>query len=677
MRRTVVLLCLAGLLPVIILGSGFGAASLINERSSLSADVEGRVHYSAALIGRELASDERATDLMAQSPAFDRGFDINSFRRLAERFVVRQPEWRRIRISDVAGRMLLSVPAIPSGPGPSGIIDQESFRWAINHQRPDIGRIVFGRSGTYAFPVRAPVIREGKARYVVTTVIPASALRALLVNQKLPQGWHAEIVDGGGRIVASTRNTDGLIGSPAAKAALEARTSGRSYVYTVDLPGGSSDIAMWSAIPSTNWTVHVAAPSRLFSAPWHRALLLITGAAIVSLGLSLVLARLLFHHLRETRQRETAELQGQRMEALGRLTGGVAHDFNNLLTPIVGGLDLLKRRTDDPKSLKYINAAIQSADRAKTLVGRLLAYSRRQPLAPQLIDVAVLISGLLELLRRSTGPTYDIKLHVERSLPSIYADPAQLELAILNLAINARDAAPNGGTIALFAEDTYKSNVDAPGLKGHYLGITVADSGTGMDAETLQKATEPFFTTKPSERGTGLGLSLVQDVAAQSGGMLQLDSKMGHGTRATIWLPVHKEPQSAQPDIISPASEVGIAPVRGVGTILLVDDEADVRATIADALDHAGYSIIEAGSVTEALDRLSRERVDLVITDYLMPGGSGADLIKRMRVEHPTIAVILLSGYISSMDDLPSDILQLRKPFNITQLEKMVGSALS
>ncbi len=671
MRRTVILLVLAGLLPIIVLSASFGAATLIHDRNSLAANVEGRARYAAALVGRELDSDKRATDTIAQSTAFDGNFAAASFRPFLERLVAREHGWRRIRVSDAAGKPLLAVPAVSDGQNARGVIDKESFRWAVSHQRADIGRVVLGRGNVFAVPVRAPVVRNGHVGFVVTTVIPSETLRTLLLDQQLPQGWHAEIIDGDGNVVASTYG-DRVVGKAAAGASLDARRSGRTSFYMVARPDGSSDLAMWAAVPSTNWTIHISAPSELFTTLWHGALALVFGALILSLCLFWGISRLITRGLKETRLREAAEVQSQRMEALGRLTGGVAHDFNNLLTPIVGGLDLLRRRvTEDAKSIKYIDAAILSADRAKTLVGRLLAYSRRQPLTPQDIDVSRLIEDLTDLLDRTTGPGIVIEKHVPAHLPLAFADPAQLELAILNLAINARDAMPGGGTIRISVAEQSGAQTLKLGLPlGRYMCITVSDEGTGMDPTTLRNATEPFFTTKPAERGTGLGLSMVQGFAAQSGGALHLASTIDEGTQATICVPLSTVRATVKAELAPPSDTSSDTAQRA--NILLVDDEPDVRAIAADALQTAGHFVTEAGSMAEALELMKRQPFDVVVTDYLMPGGSGGDLILAIRARHPGTGTVVVSGYISSMESVPTDVLKLSKPFTMQQLTKAI-----
>jgi CheY-like chemotaxis protein/anti-sigma regulatory factor (Ser/Thr protein kinase) len=353
----------------------------------------------------------------------------------------------------------------------------------------------------------------------------------------------------------------------------------------------------------------------------------------------------------------------------------VAHDFNNLLTPIVGGLDLLRRRLgEDPKSLRYIDAASQSAERARLLVARLLSYSRRQPLAPRNIDLAEMLDGLMDLLERSTGPAISFDVRCAQDLPPAFADAGQLELAILNLVINARDAMPEGGLIVI---EAMLREADE-GLKlepGSYIALSVSDQGTGMDDATLRNAIEPFFTTKPVERGTGLGLSMVHGFAAQSGGVLDLSSVVGEGTRVTIWLPKGRSSASKSQRI--GGKETTAALPGGGAAIMLVDDEADVRSIAAESLISAGYSVIEAGSVREAVEALEKGAlVDLVVTDYLMPGGTGARLVNRVRSDWPHIPIIVLSGYMENAVDLDPSISRLAKPYAIGELLNAIRLAL-
>ncbi|HZB68933.1 MAG TPA: ATP-binding protein, partial [Sphingomicrobium sp.] len=303
----------------------------------------------------------------------------------------------------------------------------------------------------------------------------------------------------------------------------------------------------------------------------------------------------------EERTREHEEAlaklhEAQKLETLGQLTGGVAHDFNNLLTPVIGNLDLLRRRLppDDNKH-RLIDVALQAASRAATLVQRLLAFARRQDLQARAVEVGALIEGMSDLLRRSIGPTVDVTIHSEPGLPAARVDPNQLELAILNLAINARDAMPSGGAITI---DTRAETVgEGHRLQpGDYVCVSVRDTGLGMDRDTLLRAVEPFFSTKGMGEGTGLGLSMIHGLAAQLGGMLDLTSTPGGGTTASIWLPV-----STEAPIPADADVPGIIAAPHRATILLVDDEELVRTGTADLLSDLGYDVVQAASGAEAL----------------------------------------------------------------------------
>jgi PAS domain S-box-containing protein len=362
--------------------------------------------------------------------------------------------------------------------------------------------------------------------------------------------------------------------------------------------------------------------------------------------------------------------QAQKMEAMGQLTGGVAHDFNNLLTPIIGSLDLLHRKAlGGEREQRLVRGALQSAERAKTLVQRLLAFARRQPLQPGPVDLPELVRGMVELVASTSGPRIRIETRLDPSLPFARADSNQLEMAILNLAVNARDAMPEGGVLTIAATAETADADGAAGLAaGRYVRLTVADTGVGMDEATLARAVEPFFSTKGVGRGTGLGLSMVHGLAAQLGGALTLDSRPGEGTVAALWLPVS--------DSIPASAAVRREPEAGTGTtagtVLLVDDEPLVRASTADMLTELGYEVVEADSGSDALALIDLRVPDLVITDHLMPGLSGTDLAMILASERPGLPVLIVSGY-AEIDGLPADLPRLTKPFRQADLADCVA----
>ncbi len=357
--------------------------------------------------------------------------------------------------------------------------------------------------------------------------------------------------------------------------------------------------------------------------------------------------------------------QSQKMEAMGQLTGGVAHDFNNLLTPIVGSLDMLLRRgIGSEREQRLIAGAMQSAERAKTLVQRLLAFARRQPLQPVPVDIADLVTGMGELVSSTTGPQIRVVVDAAAGLPPAKADANQLEMALLNLAVNARDAMPEGGTLRITATGEEVSARHRSKLReGRYIRLSVADTGSGMDQATIARAVEPFFSTKGIGKGTGLGLSMVHGLASQLGGALAIQSRPGLGTNVELWLPQSTtaiEPVEPQP-VSAPTPDRR-------GAVLLVDDEDLVRMTTADMLADLGYAVVEAASAEDALQVLSRgETFDLLVTDHLMPGMTGTELAQAVRALSPGFPVLVVSGY-ADRDGIEADLPRLAKPFRKDEL---------
>lgn len=373
--------------------------------------------------------------------------------------------------------------------------------------------------------------------------------------------------------------------------------------------------------------------------------------------------------------RETL-FQVQKMEAVGQITGGVAHDFNNLLMVVLSSLELLKRKLpDDQRLTSLVDNATQAAQRGAALTQRMLAFARRQALDRKSIDLVELVQGMRELLQRSLGPSIRIETRFPPTLAKVLTDSNQLEAALLNLALNARDAMPEGGSISISASEETLSKGNAAGPQpGHYVCFCVEDEGEGMDEDTLARAADPFFTTKGVGKGTGLGLSMVQGLAAQSGGQLILKSRKGLGTRAEIWLPVADE--SDEPSFVEPApSREEPAETRAL-SVLAVDDDALILMNTAAMLEDLGHSVLEAGSGEAALELLRNgNKVDLVITDQAMPGMRGDQLVAKIRAEWPDLPVILATGYAELPGGVAIDVPRLGKPFFQQQLENAVNDA--
>jgi PAS domain S-box-containing protein len=364
-------------------------------------------------------------------------------------------------------------------------------------------------------------------------------------------------------------------------------------------------------------------------------------------------------------------LQSQKMESIGQLTGGVAHDFNNLLMAVMGNLELLRKRTSgDPRAQRLIDSALQGAERGASLTQRMLAFARQQDLKTNSTDMRSLLEGMRNLLERSLGPRIVLGLHMPDKLSPAQVDANQIELAILNLAINARDAMPDGGRIGI--------NVDQQRVEaardlhpGFYLRVAVSDTGTGMDDVTLKKAIEPFFSTKPLGKGTGLGLSMVHGLAVQLGGLLELSSQVGKGTTALLWLPIATErPAAKEP----PTSQT----VSGrSATILVVDDDPLIAMSTVDMLEDLGHTVVEAHSAKRALEILEAgQSFDLMMTDQAMPGMTGIELAEIARTKHPAMLVLLATGYADLPEGARADLPRISKPYHQVQLQAEIEKLL-
>jgi PAS domain S-box-containing protein len=380
--------------------------------------------------------------------------------------------------------------------------------------------------------------------------------------------------------------------------------------------------------------------------------------------------------LEQTRERL---VQSQRMEAIGQLTGGIAHDFNNLLTVIVNSLDLIARKLREPADIRFLQSAQRAAGRGAELTQQLLAFARRQPLRPDLYNVNALIGGFEAILRRACQELVSFELILAPHVPTVRLDARQFEVALLNLAINARDAMPNGGKLVITTDDIMLTERDRIGAlaPGPYARVTVRDSGSGMSPDVVQRAFEPFFTTKEFGKGTGLGLSQVYGFVTQSGGDVVIDSEIGEGTAVVIYLPAVEEKVRAG-DAEQPASD---QPTAIAGKVLVVEDEPDVLHVSTEIFRSMGYEVLTAENGMDAIDLLKRVRdVDVLFTDVVMPKGmSGIDLARFTRKLCPGIKVILVSGYplpaLTAEHGALDEFSFISKPFRWTELLEKIRLA--
>lgn len=377
---------------------------------------------------------------------------------------------------------------------------------------------------------------------------------------------------------------------------------------------------------------------------------------------------------------EQAFRQAQKMEAIGQLTAGLAHDFNNLLQVVSGNVDIVANQVENERHQRLLTNAARAADRGSKLTRQLLAFARKTRLEPKVVELNQLIHDFGDLLDNTVGAQIRLVTAMERRLPAVQVDPTHLEMAILNVLLNARDAMPRGGTVTI-ATRLWKLNGDAPRLQlpeGDYVVLTIRDEGTGMTEEVRRRATEPFFTTKGAERGTGLGLAMVHGFVQQSLGRLEIDSAPGEGTEIRMLFPTSAATAVAPPPAPRRVADNGAA--GGSETILLVEDSDDVRALAQEQLTTMGYRVLLAASGEEALERLKTEPIDLLFTDIVMPGGmSGLELVEQFRTTHPDTPVLMTTGY---NEDLVADIPRgtnldvIGKPYRREQLADRIRSAL-
>lgn len=383
----------------------------------------------------------------------------------------------------------------------------------------------------------------------------------------------------------------------------------------------------------------------------------------------------LIREMKDHRVTESTLRQAQKMDAIGQLTGGIAHDFNHLLTIILGSLEPLYRHLPEGNvpARRLLDNAVSGARKGAALTQRLLAFGRRQALKPEPVDVRELVRGLDDLLRSSVGAEIRIRTQFPLTLAPAYVDANQLELAVLNLVVNARDAMPTGGELTIAGREQQVRPGDKMDLPpGAYILVRVADTGQGMDEATLKRATEPFFTTKAVGDGTGLGLSMVHGLAAQSGGRLVLSSRKGAGTTAELWLPRSEIAEIA-------VTSVGPEPIRPFRpcTILVVDDDALMLSTTSAMLEELGHTATTASSGEEALEALKTDRTtELVITDYAMLDMTGVELAVQARRLRPDLAVILTTGYAELPEHTPRDLVRLPKPYDMHALAQIIADTL-
>jgi signal transduction histidine kinase/CheY-like chemotaxis protein len=512
-------------------------------------------------------------------------------------------------------------------------------------------------------------------RFVLTAALDLAAMAALL-DTVLPRDWRGVIIDREGRIVARSSDGAASAGRLAARSARQATEAGRGGEFR---RGASREGTQYAVLflrsPRTGWTVHAGLPVASLSVLQTGSVLLTAGGALASILLAGLLSWLLVRELRIRRRQEAALAESQHLEALGRLTGGVAHDFNNLLMIMQGGAEAIKRRRADPEQVAaYADGMASAAQRGAALTRQLLAYARKEAQTPRTFHLRDRADDLRVLLNQSTRPDIRTSLSIPDDAWPIYADPNAVEVALINLATNARDAMPDGGQLSVSAANASlrPGHDEGTGLAGDYVAVAVTDTGSGIADNHLARIFEPFFTTKPAGQGTGLGLSQVYGFARQSGGAVTVRSEVGKGTTFRLYLP--RSAEAAQPAVTAarpPGEPAG-------GRVLLVEDNAEVARATEGMLTGAGYTVTAAGSAAAALDVLQRDgSFDVVLSDIVMDSGmSGLDLAARLRDRRRGPPIVLMTGYSEALaNGANSGVRILAKPFSEADLVAALQAA--
>lgn len=669
MRRGLLLLALAALLPLILFAGGVSYLFLRQQQILMRTSAVHQVEQMLGSVERELFTQIELLKVLAQSPLLDdEQPNLAAFHVLAERFRTQLPIWHRVILLDTTGHLLVRTGA-PFGTPLPPITDEKSYRRVLETGESIIGDLAGpGPSDNGSPPrtsFRVPVIRDGKIRFVLTGVVSTERLSSLLTSPSLNPAWRPYIVDGSNRIAANLRMPE-RVGRTAMQPTVEARQAGPAGVYEGIGPDGETLVTAFRKSGRTGWSVHLAIPLALYAEPQTRAIWIVGIAGMMALGLSGAFALLLRRELHAQRQEALLHERAVRMEALGRMTGGVAHDFNNLLMVILGNLELLGRRLPEPRLERYVTAIRKAAERGTHLTRELLAFSRGQGTQAEVVDLNARLSTTLTMIRQSVSGQILVETDLAPGQHAVKLDPLQFDLALLNIAANARDAMPDGGRLRI----TTRRLPLPDRSRREGIALSIADTGSGIPKEVLAHVFEPFFTTKEIGKGTGLGLSQVYGFAKSSGGVADIESRAGQGTTITLYLPLDRE--SVPMPEASAVVPTSTGTASGMIRVVLVDDNDEVRGVTAVFLEEAGFQVQQANSAQAGLELLDSRSADILVSDLVMPGGmDGLAFANKVRQRWPALPIILVSGYSTSAAAATEQGYTLyMKPFDMSELVK-------
>ncbi len=655
-------LAAAFMLPLIVL-AGFQLYQMVQSgRARLEADAHARAQEVMLRVDAQVLSEVRLVKAFASNPAL-KDDDLQGSIQRGQEYLAIAETWKAIRLLDgQTGRELAHSGrrrgAPPSRPD-DGLKESRATLGGAS-----VGGVVLDPNGGFRVPITTRMqSRSGRLYDVVIDLDPRAIHQT--ANPRYRKSLVAAVVDVKGRFISRSRSYETRVGTPGSVYVRKAVAKGGAGIYQGVTLEGETNYTAYVTSTLTGWSTHVAVSAAPFESARQSSSLIWAAVIAGCLVASLLTFWLTMRDVAQQRVEQTRMLNAQKMEALGQLTGGIAHDFNNLLTVIIGGLDLAIRKLEpDSPARRPVEGALEAGRRAASLTSKLLAFSRLQEFELEPLDLKGVLGGLSDLLEQSLGPGVHVTLATAEDARWVRSDKVQLELAILNLAVNARDAMEGQGDVQILTRRL-----------GDQAEIEVRDNGSGMSPEVAARALEPFFTTKAPERGTGLGLAQAYTLARQSGGDLRLESAPGQGTSVFLTLPLvdaRHLPPRADGDRTFGAQ-------LGAGKfIVVVDDDPSVRGVIVDQLESAGFRVMafdDGESMLQVLEGLSPE---LIILDYLMPGLNGAEVASRALKIKPGQRIVLVSGHADREEiaRVSADLMVLRKPFDRSALLTAVNAAL-
>jgi signal transduction histidine kinase/CheY-like chemotaxis protein len=671
-RRSLVALGVAAMLPTVVFAAVTVFYLLRAERERVTNATVTESEFVMALVDTQLQRHLAALDALSSSIYFETK-DWAEFYWRVQRLLAANPSWESIVLIDTQQRAEIFDLRRPFGePAPLARVHESNLRRVLAAGTPSVGGIESHEHPVVWLYVPARV--AGKITHVVAASLKVHMFQDVLTAYAAA-GSTAGIVDADGDFIARTVDYAERVGTPATQYVRDAIRNGKGGLYSGTTYEGLKNYTAFYVSPSSGWSTHLAVASGSIDTPTRLSFAAAGIAALGGVVLGGFLIVLVLRDIAERRRAEEMLRQSQKMEAIGQLTGGIAHDFNNLLTAIIGNLDMIRNRAAGNDRLQRMaDNALEAARKGAKLSSQLLAFSRSQRMNVGPVDLAQLLDGMNGLLTQSVGPSVRVDVQIDDDARFVVSDANQLELALLNLAVNARDAMPEGGTLTIKARP-----VQDPERRLPHVELAVTDTGLGMTDEVRARAIEPFYTTKPMGQGTGLGLSQVYAVARESGGTLTIDSEPGRGTTVSMMLPAGAPPVVRTDGAAQLPTTVPGAQSHEQRRVLVVDDDRLVRRFMSESLRSLQYHVTEAESGAQALATMECERFDLLIVDFAMPGMNGAEAARMAQERQPGIKVLMVSGYADSaaVEAALGSARQLRKPFDLAELGAAVAATLA